>query len=231
VSFIINPGDDIAIVGENGAGKTTIIKLLMGFYKIQSGQILINDTSIEQIKRQNLYKQFGTLFQDYTKYDFASLADNIWFGDITKKPDQTTMQAALDKAGLGDLPDQLPKGYQQILSRDFEKDFSADLSGGQWQRLALARSFFRDPNVLILDEPTSAVDAKAEYHIFQEIMSQQKQSSTIIISHRFSTVRKAKRIIVLDSGQIVEAGTHAQLMKNRGLYREMFELQAEGYKG
>ncbi|MCL2869675.1 ABC transporter ATP-binding protein/permease [Candidatus Saccharibacteria bacterium] len=230
ITFTIEPGESLAIVGENGAGKTTLVKLLMGFYKPKSGQILINDIPIEQIDRTSLFQQFGTLFQDYINYNFASLADNIWFGDIAKKPEPTALQRALDRAGLGDLSTHLPKGFKQILSKDFDKDFSADLSGGQWQRLALARGFFRDANVLILDEPTSAVDAKAEYHIFKEIMDQHANHTTIIISHRFSTVRKARHIIVLDEGQIIERGTHHQLMKNDGLYREMFELQAEGYK-
>ena len=222
VSFVVNPGEDIAIVGENGAGKTTIIKLLVGAYSPQCGDILISDIPIGEVKRESLLRHFGTLLQDHTNYDFATLSENVWFGDVTKKQDNSLINDTLERVDLGDLSSRLPKGLKQVLSKDLDEDLSADLSGGQWQRLALARGFFRDPNVLILDEPTSAIDAKAEYKIFQEIIKQQKDKTTVIISHRFSTVRKAKRIIVLDKGKIIESGTHAQLMKKSGLYHEMF---------
>ncbi|MDR1032896.1 MAG: ABC transporter ATP-binding protein/permease, partial [Candidatus Nomurabacteria bacterium] len=161
----------------------------------------------------------------------ANLGDNIHFGDIAKKKTHTGLMTAIDKAKLGSLVTKLPHGLNQILSKHYDEENGTDLSGGQWQRVALARGFFRNSDVLILDEPTAAVDAKAEYEIFQEIAKNQKTKTTIIISHRFSTVRKAQKILVVNDGQIIEAGTHQELMSHKkGLYREMFSLQAEGYK-
>ncbi len=230
ISFKIKPGEDIAIVGENGAGKTTLVKLLIGAYQPTSGAILVNGTPLQDLDQKSWQRQLSALFQDYLRYDFATLGDNIWYGDITQKQDKSLFDRALAKADLNDFAGKFAKGYNQYLNKDLDKDLSADLSGGQWQRLALARSFFRNANILILDEPTASVDAKAEYQVFKEIIEQQKTKTTIIISHRFSTVRKAERIVVLDKGRIVEDGSHAELMAQKdGLYREMFELQAEGY--
>ena len=229
VSFVLNPGDSLAIVGENGAGKTTIIKLLIGAYEATDGEILINDMPISQIDRESYLAQIGALFQDFSRYEFATLGENVWFGDVSQKYDVNKIQEALELAGLGDLAKKFKKGLNQVLSKDLELKNSADLSGGQWQRLGIARAFFRKPGILILDEPTSAVDAKAEYQIFRNIMEKQKDSTTIIISHRFSTVRKAEKILVLSHGKIVEHGTHAELIAENGLYKEMFDLQAEGY--
>jgi ATP-binding cassette subfamily B protein/ATP-binding cassette subfamily C protein len=230
ISLILNPGEDVALVGENGSGKTTLIKLLTGIYTPDSGQILIDDIPLEQLDINDWHVRLGALFQDYSRYEFASLKENIWYGDIKKKPLNMALQAALDKAKLGDLPGKLDKGFEQILSKDFDKDSGTDLSGGQWQRLALARGFFRAADVLILDEPTAAVDAKAEYEIFREIATTQTGKTTIIISHRFSTVRRAQRIYVISDGAIVASGTHSELMRQKGLYHEMFTLQAEGYQ-
>lgn len=229
VSFVINPGDKLAIVGENGAGKTTLLKLLIGAYQPKSGEILIDDQPIADINRSEFLAKIGFLRQEFSRYEFATLGQNVWFGDISRSYDETAIRQALQKAGLDELEARYPKGLNQILSKNFDADSPADLSGGQWQRLAIARGFFRSPQILILDEPTSAVDAKSEYQIFQEIMNDQADKTTIIVSHRFSTVRKADRIIVLSRGKIVEQGTHHSLMKNNSLYKEMFSLQAEGY--
>ncbi len=230
VSFVVEPGEHIALVGENGSGKTTIIKLLLGFYRPSKGQILINGIPLEQLDPIEWYKQLGVLFQDFAAYTFTTLSDNIWFGDITKKPNRKAFEAALQQADILHLSKELEHGFEQILGRSWGDKNGTDLSGGQWQRVGLARSFFRDANILVLDEPTSAVDAKAEYEIFQQIDKNQKDKTTIIISHRFSTVRKAQKIYVIAGGKIIEEGSHSELIKIGGNYKEMFELQAEGYK-
>ena len=229
VSFTLNPGDSLAIVGENGAGKTTLIKLLIGAYEPSDGVILINDQPFSRIDRESYLGQLGALFQDYARYEFATLGENVWFGDVDKKYDETAIKAALHDADLDELLKKYEKGLNQIMSKDFDEKHTTDLSGGQWQRLSIARAFFRSPNVLLLDEPTAAVDAKSEYEIFQNIIKKQQGKSTIIISHRFSTVRKAEQIIVLDRGRITESGTHDELLAQNGTYAEMFKLQAEGY--
>ena len=229
ISFVLNPGDSLAIVGENGAGKTTLIKLLIGAYQPDDGMIFIDDEPLEMIEKESYLNQIGALFQDYSRYEFATLAENVWYGDINAKMDKKKIRSALEQAGLGTLEKKLPKGFDQLLSKTYDKENAANLSGGQWQRIGIARTFFRSPNILLLDEPTSAVDAKAEYQIFQNILESQKDRTTVIISHRFSTVRKAKKIMVLDHGRMIESGTHSELIKRGGLYKEMFELQAEGY--
>ena len=229
VSFVLNPGDSLAIVGENGAGKTTIIKLLIGAYQPSEGEILINDIPFKEINRTSYLNQIGALFQDYSRYEFATIGENVWFGDVTKPYSAGIIREALNLAGLDGLEEKYANGLNQILSKDLDSKYSADLSGGQWQRLSIARAFFRSPNVLILDEPTSSIDAKSEYSIFKNILQKQQDKTTLIISHRFSTVRKAEKILVIDRGKIIESGTHEQLMAKNGVYKEMFEIQAEGY--
>ena len=229
VSFVLNPGDSLAIVGENGAGKTTLIKLLIGAYQPQDGIIFVNDEPLEKIDRRSYLEQIGALFQDYSRYEFATLGENVWYGDITKKMNKSRIYAALEKAGLGTFDKKFTNGLDQILSKNYSKDNATDLSGGQWQRLSIARAFYRESNILLLDEPTSAVDAKAEYEIFKNILEHQQDRTTVIISHRFSTVRKAKKIMVVSHGKVIEQGTHQELIKQNGLYKEMFDLQAEGY--
>jgi ATP-binding cassette subfamily B protein len=229
VSFKLEPGDSLAIVGENGAGKTTIIKLMIGAYQPDSGTILVNDIPLERIDRESYLEQIGALFQDYSRYEFATLGENVWYGDVTRPYSPRDIREALADAGLEDLEAKYPKGLNQVMAKDYDAESAADLSGGQWQRLSIARAFFRQPNVLILDEPTSAVDASSEYKIFKNILRKQQNKTTIIISHRFSTVRKAERIIVLDHGKIIEQGTHEELVAKGGTYKEMFEMQAEGY--
>ena len=229
INFVLNPGDSMAIVGENGAGKTTMIKLLIGAYKPSEGEILVNDIPLDQIDRVSYLAQIGALFQDFSRYEFANLGENVWFGDVTRPFGKSAIEAAIADAGLSALYATFPHGLKQNLSKDIDDQNATDLSGGQWQRVGIARAFFRSPNVLLLDEPTSAVDAKSEYEIFRNIIRNQKGKSTIIISHRFSTVRKAESIIVVDHGKIVERGTHDELIAQNGLYKEMFDLQAEGY--
>jgi ATP-binding cassette subfamily B protein len=223
----IESGEKVALVGENGAGKSTIIKLLLRFYDVNEGQLFINGVNIKEIDIDNWYTNIGALFQDFIKYQFT-FRENVIYGDLTKKDDMDAIKDAIQKAGADSYLSDLPQGMEQIVGKTFENGI--DLSGGQWQKLALARTFFRDAPILILDEPTSAIDAKAEYEIFQKVQELQKDKTVIIISHRFSTVRHADRIFVLDEGKIVEKGNHKELMKKNGLYAELFEIQAQGYK-
>ena len=226
-SLIIKSGEKIALVGENGAGKTTLIKLLLRFYDVTKGEILINGINIKDISLNKWHKEIGALFQDFIKYQFT-LKENVYFGDLSKSRKIKYLKQAITQSGTDKYIDTLPGGKDQILGKMFEGGI--DLSGGQWQKLALARAFYRNAPILILDEPTSAIDAKAEYEIFQKVQNLQKDKTVIIISHRFSTVRNADRILVLDRGRIIEEGNHKVLMKKKGLYEELFTIQAKGYK-
>lgn len=225
--LIIRSGEKIALVGENGAGKSTLIKLILRFYDPTDGEVLLNGVNIKEIDLQEWYKKIGALFQDFIKYQF-SFKENVIFGDLTKKEDLNAIKDAIKKSGAESYLEDLPNGLDQIVGKTFEN--GVDLSGGQWQKLALARAFFRNAPILILDEPTSAIDAKAEYEIFERVQKLQKDKTVIIISHRFSTVRNTNRILVLDEGRIVEEGSHEVLMKKKGLYAELFNIQAQGYK-
>lgn len=226
-NLTIGSGEKVALVGENGAGKSTLIKLILRFYDPTSGEILLNGVNIKDVDLHKWYSQIGALFQDFIKYQFT-FKENVIFGDVSKRNDLAAIKNAIQKAGADSYLKDLPNGIDQIVGKTFES--GVDLSGGQWQKLALARAFFRDAPILILDEPTSAIDAKAEFEIFQKVGELQKDKSVIIISHRFSTVRNADRILVLEGGKIVEEGSHKELMKMSGLYAELFELQAQGYK-
>ncbi len=223
----IESGEKIALVGENGAGKTTIIKLILRFYDVTGGELLINGVNIKDLSLEEWHKMVGALFQDFIKYQFT-FKENVYFGNLAEKNNEKLLKDAIAKSGADKYLDNLPKGIDQIVGKMF--DDGIDLSGGQWQKLALARAFFRNAPILILDEPTAAIDAKAEYEIFENVQKLQSDKTVIIISHRFSTVRNADRILVLDEGRIVEAGNHEALLRKKGLYAELFELQAKGYK-
>ena len=226
-NLTIGSGEKIALVGENGAGKSTLIKLILRFYDPTEGEILLNGVNIKEVNLHDWYKQIGALFQDFIKYQFT-FKENVIYGDVAKRNDLLAIKDAIQRAGADSYLKDLPKGIDQIVGKTFED--GVDLSGGQWQKLALARAFFRDAPILILDEPTSAIDAKAEYEIFQKVGELQKDKTVIIISHRFSTVRNADRILVLEGGKIIEEGNHEKLMKKDGLYAELFNIQAQGYK-
>lgn len=226
ISFTIEPGESIAFVGHNGAGKTTIIKLLCRFYDITRGEILINNVNLKKLSLSNWYKFLGTLFQEFVHYHF-SVRDNITLGAPDKKDDKAMIEAAV-KSGASEFIERLPKKYDQMLGREF-KD-GEELSNGEWQKLAIARAFYENPPVLILDEPTSAIDAEAEYEIFNNLRKQYKNKTLILVSHRFSTVRNANKIFVVDRGKIIEQGSHEELMKLNGKYAKMFTIQAKGYK-
>jgi ATP-binding cassette, subfamily B, bacterial len=226
-SLVINPGEKVAFVGENGAGKSTIIKLLARFYDVTEGEILMNGENIKNIDRDSLYKSMGVLFQDFIQYEHTA-ADNIYFGKVYEDYDLEKIIFAAKDSGAHQVIEKLEKGYQQTLGRVFAE--GAELSVGQWQKVALARGFLRDAPILILDEPTASIDAKAESEIFEKVQKLSKQKTVIIISHRFSTVRNADKIYVLDNGKIKESGSHEDLMKQAGTYAKLFQLQAKGYQ-
>lgn len=226
VSFVIEPGQSVALVGQNGAGKTTIVKLLCRFYDVTGGEILINDTNIKNLDLPSWYRFLGTLFQEFVRYHFT-VRENIFLGAPDKRDEEAMMEAAR-KSGAAEFIERLPLKYDQVLGKEFED--GEEISGGQWQKLAIARAFYEEPPVLILDEPTSAIDAEAEYEIFNNLEKQYKNKTLILVSHRFSTVRNANKIIVIDQGRIIESGTHKELMKQKGEYAKLFSIQAKGYK-
>lgn len=228
VSFTLNPGDSVAFVGENGAGKTTVIKLLLRFYDPDTGRILVNGTDVREIDLPSYYSHIGVLFQNFNDYPF-SVRDNIALGRVENFNDDKAVHKAAQIANADPFIKQYPKEYQQILEVGFKDGIEP--SGGQWQRIALARALFRNADILILDEPTASVDAKSEYEIFKTLEAHSQDKTTIIVSHRFSTVRRAETIYVMRNGEIIERGSHVQLMKNKdGLYKDMFDKQAEGYR-
>lgn len=227
VSFKLKLGEKMAFVGQNGAGKTTLIKLLLRFYKPTEGLILLDGKDIHDFDEGEYQALFGVIFQDFIKFDF-NVKENIAVGDISQIDDVTAIQSAAELSLADEFISAMPEAYEQQLGRRFTK--GKDLSGGQWQKIALARAYIRDASVMILDEPTSALDAKAEYEAFQRFMGLTKGKTSVIISHRFSTVRMADRIIVLENGTVTEEGTHDALMENDGLYSELFTLQAAGYR-
>lgn len=223
----IAAGEHVALVGENGAGKTTLIKLLLRFYKPDSGTILVNGHDLQTVSIDSWYRQLATLFQDFNHYPLP-IDENIYIGDSHSKPDPKKLNEAAAFGGVNKLIKSYRYGWETVLDASFEK--GVEPSGGQWQRVALSRAFYRNASLLILDEPTSAIDAKAEYDIFNDIFKVYKDRSVLIVSHRFSTVRRAHRIVVLEHGEIVEQGSHRKLMNNQGLYHDLFSKQAEGYK-
>lgn len=226
VSFTIEAGKNVAFVGHNGAGKTTIVKLICRFYDVTSGEILIDGINIKELDLTSWYKHIGTLFQEFVRYHFT-VRENICIGN-PKNVDDSAMKAAAVYSGADEFIQQLPKKYDQMLGKEFED--GEELSGGQWQKIAIARAFYEQPPILILDEPTSAIDAEAEYNIFRNLASKYKNKTLILVSHRFSTVRNADKIIVIEKGKVKETGTHEELMTLGKNYSKLFTLQAKGYQ-
>jgi ATP-binding cassette subfamily B protein len=227
VSFTLNPGERIALVGENGQGKTTIVKLLTRLYDPSAGQILLDGVDLREYDLEDLWREIGVIFQDFMRYDLTA-TENIAMGRIESLDNIFRIRAAAQKSLAEDVIRKLPNGYAQQLGCRF--DGGTDLSGGEWQKLALARAYLREAQVLILDEPTAALDARSEHEVFERFAELTRGKMAILISHRFSTVRMADRIFVLQGGRIAEEGPHDQLMQNGGRYAEMFELQAASYR-
>ena len=225
VSFKLSPKEKMALIGVNGAGKTTITKLLLRFYDPTEGRILIDGMDLRKIDLNSWYKKLAIISQDFHRYPLT-VSENVSF-DLSKGGDNKKILSALNDAQAGFVKE-LPSKEQTKLTRHF-KD-SVELSGGQWQKIALARAFYRQSPILILDEPTSAIDARAEVEIFHRLWKRQAQKGAIVISHRFSTVREADNIVVIDRGKIIEQGTHTELMKNKGVYHELFTKQAKSYQ-
>lgn len=227
LSFTIRSGERLAIVGENGAGKSTLIKLLLRFYRPTGGRILIDGIDLQDIAIESWYERLATLFQEFNQYPFP-IAENIEISRPEFMGDKHRLEKAAKLSNVDSFVRKYQHGWDTVLDNSFEK--GVEPSGGQWQRVGLARAFYRQASVLILDEPTAAIDAKAEYDIFSNIFKTYEGKTAIIVSHRFSTVRKADRILVFEHGKVVEDGTHAELISLGGLYTEMFNKQAEGYR-
>ena len=227
LDFSLAPGERIALVGENGAGKTTLVKLLARLYDPTEGRILLDGVDLREYDVESLRRNVGVIFQDFVRYDFL-LKENIAVGNIDRVADQPAIKTAAERSLADSVVQRVTGGYDQMLGKRFEG--GVDLSGGEWQKVALARAYMRDAQLLILDEPTAALDARAEYEVFLRFSELTKGRMAVLISHRFSTVRMADRILVLKGGELVEQGTHEALLSLRGLYSELFQLQAAGYR-
>jgi ATP-binding cassette subfamily B protein len=225
VSFTVRRGEALALVGENGAGKTTLVKLLTRLFEPSSGTILLNGQDAARFSPRSVQKQMSIIFQDFGQYQMSA-RENVALAEADRLTDEQGVQGAVQRAGAG-FVDGLPAGLNTPLGRLFQG--GRQLSGGQWQRLALARLYFRDASVLVFDEPTAALDARAEAETIEALRAQTGDRITLLISHRFSTVRLADQIVVLEGGVVVEAGSHAELLARGGQYAALYELQARGY--
>ncbi|MBO0938792.1 ABC transporter ATP-binding protein [Fibrella sp. HMF5335] len=227
LSFTLKPGEKLALVGENGAGKTTLVKLLARLYDPAEGRILLDGHDIRDYSLDDLRRNIGVIFQDYIRFKMSA-GTNIAVGDIDERTNQPRIENSAQRSLADTVIAKLPDGYQQQLGKSFNK--GVELSGGEWQKVALGRAYMRDAQLIILDEPTAALDARAEYEVFQRFNALTEGKSSVIISHRFSTVRMANRILVLEGGRLVEIGSHEELLAQNGRYAELFALQARGYQ-
>jgi ATP-binding cassette subfamily B protein len=227
LDFTLQPGERVALIGENGQGKTTIVKLITRLYDPTEGQVLLDGVDLRDYSLEDLYREIGVIFQDFMRYEMTA-RENVAVGRIEEIGDIAGITAAAHKSLADEVIDRLPGKFDQMLGRRFESGL--DLSGGEWQKLALARAYLRDAQLLILDEPTAALDARSEYEVFERFAELTAGKMALFISHRFSTVRMADRIVVLADGSIAEDGSHQQLMALGGQYAEMFELQAASYR-
>ncbi len=226
LSFTLPPGEKLALVGENGAGKTTIVKLLANLYEPTEGRILLDGVDLREYDPVDLRREIGIIFQDYFRFMFTA-GENIAVGNIPERGNRPRIREAADKSLADPVIEQLPEKYDQMLGKRFAK--GVELSGGQWQKVALARAYMRDAQLVILDEPTAALDARAEHEVFLRFAELMKGKAAVLISHRFSTVRMADRILFLEHGRLLELGSHSELLAKGGKYAELFRLQAKGY--
>ncbi len=227
VSFRLRAGERLALVGENGAGKTTVIKLLSRLYDPTEGRILLDGYDLREYDLHELRQEIGIIFQDFVRYQMTA-ADNIAVGRIDAREDRPRIALAAERSQADAVIQKLPDKYDQIVGKRFAS--GVELSGGEWQKIALARAYMREAQVLVLDEPTSGLDARAEHAVFQRFADLTRGKAAVLISHRFSTVRMADRILVLENGQTLEMGTHDELLTQAGRYAELFNLQAAGYR-
>jgi ATP-binding cassette subfamily B protein len=227
LNFQLRPGERVALIGENGQGKTTIVKLITRLYDPVEGEILLDGTDLREFSLEDLYTQIGVIFQDFMRYEMTA-RENIAVGQIQDLNHFKLLEEAARKSLADQVIARLPVGYEQMLGRRFEG--GVDLSGGEWQKIALARAYLRTAQLLILDEPTASLDARSEFEVFRRFAELTNEKMALFISHRFSTVRMADRIVVLEAGDIVEEGTHEALTRMGGRYAEMFELQAASYR-
>jgi ATP-binding cassette subfamily B protein len=227
VSFELPPAERIALVGENGAGKTTLVKLLTRLYDPTEGRILLDGVDLREYDLEALRSEVGVIFQDFVRYDLV-VRENIGVGRIDAVDDDARVRDAAEKSLAAGVVSGLGSGMEHMLGRRF--DGGANLSGGEWQKVALARAYMRDAQLLILDEPTASLDARAEFQVFQRFSELTAGRMAVLISHRFSTVRMADRILVLEGGRVIEDGSHEALLAADGRYAELFGLQAAGYR-
>ena len=227
IDLQIRPGEKIALVGKNGAGKSTLIKLLCRLYDPTQGSIAFDGTDLRKLQLSSLRRNISVLFQDFSQYNLSA-RENIWLGNTQLPPESKKIQAAAFRSGADTLIQRLPKGYDSILGKYFDE--GEELSGGEWRKIALARAFLREAQIFVLDEPSSSLDAEAEYELFTRFRELTREQTAILISHRFSTVRMADRICVLDKGRIIEHGSHEELLSYDGMYAELFQLQAQHYR-
>ena len=227
LSFTLNAGEVVALVGENGAGKTTLVKLLTRLYDPDEGRILLEGRDLRDYDLNALRGSMGVIFQDFVRYNLSA-GDNIAVGRIDARDDRARIERAAERSQADSVISHLPAGYEQMIGKRFKN--GVELSGGEWQKMAIARAYMREAEVLILDEPTAALDARAEFEVFQRFKELSKGKTAVLISHRFSSVRMADRILVLANGKVEAAGTHVELVSQRGRYAELFELQAAGYR-
>lgn len=227
LNFTLRPAEKLALVGENGAGKSTLVKLLARLYDPTEGRILLDGYDLKEYDLSELRQHIGIIFQDFLRYQMT-FSQNIAAGNIDEKANEELIRASARQSLADELARRLPAGYHQMLGKRFSE--GVELSGGEWQKVAIARAYMRDAQLLILDEPTSALDARAEYQVFERFTELTRGKMAVLISHRFSTVRMADRIMVLDRGEIVEIGSHEELLAKGGRYAELFQLQAMGYQ-